>query len=377
MALRLRRGTDAERQGITPLEGELIYTTDLKELWVGDGNTQGGLLVSAEVSDDQSPQLGGNLDLNGNDIVGAGSINIDGTITATGNINLGDGAEDNVIVGGQIGSSLIPGVSNSYNLGDNAGRWNNIYSVGVDTNGLVVAGEAVVGQLVTDGNITKSDSTVIYDAATDSLVVANITASSVVGNFVGSLFADSSEVMVDSIEQKVYAVGGFEGDITASIVYTLDGTDGLAVRVGEGSSFQVHHYKGTVGNPTTFSAGDQVGAISIKGYNGTDYAFAGGIAAVYESDADLNSPLPSSSVSLISGTNSGTPQFATLNSKGVFTASVIQPGTYADASARDTALPNGVVAAGMMVFLTDGDGAGNPKFQGNTDGTITGWVDLN
>ena len=50
MALRLRRGTDAERQQITPVEGELIYTTDTKQLWAGDGTTQGGTLVSADAA---------------------------------------------------------------------------------------------------------------------------------------------------------------------------------------------------------------------------------------------------------------------------------------------------------------------------------------
>jgi len=49
MALRLRRGTDTERQLITPLEGELIYTTDSKELWVGDSTTPGGLRVTGEI----------------------------------------------------------------------------------------------------------------------------------------------------------------------------------------------------------------------------------------------------------------------------------------------------------------------------------------
>ena len=32
MALRLRRGTDAERLLVTPLEGELVYTTDTKKI---------------------------------------------------------------------------------------------------------------------------------------------------------------------------------------------------------------------------------------------------------------------------------------------------------------------------------------------------------
>jgi hypothetical protein len=45
MALRLRRGTDAERLLIVPLAGELIYTTDTKRVYVGDGATEGGLAI--------------------------------------------------------------------------------------------------------------------------------------------------------------------------------------------------------------------------------------------------------------------------------------------------------------------------------------------
>ena len=45
MALRLRRGTNAERQLITPAQGELIDTTDTKALYIGDGTTAGGIIV--------------------------------------------------------------------------------------------------------------------------------------------------------------------------------------------------------------------------------------------------------------------------------------------------------------------------------------------
>lgn len=60
MALRLRRGTDAERQLITPLEGELIYATDTKSLYVGDGSTLGGILIAA--SGEVSNTVAGLLD---------------------------------------------------------------------------------------------------------------------------------------------------------------------------------------------------------------------------------------------------------------------------------------------------------------------------
>ena len=49
MPLRLRRGTDTERLSITPLQGELIYTIDTKEVWIGDGSTQGGIKITGDI----------------------------------------------------------------------------------------------------------------------------------------------------------------------------------------------------------------------------------------------------------------------------------------------------------------------------------------
>ena len=46
MALKIRRGSDTVRQTITPSEGELLYTTDTKKIFVGDGSTLGGSQVS-------------------------------------------------------------------------------------------------------------------------------------------------------------------------------------------------------------------------------------------------------------------------------------------------------------------------------------------
>ena len=45
MALKLRRGTNAGRTAITPAEGEPIFTTDTKQLYIGDGSTAGGVAV--------------------------------------------------------------------------------------------------------------------------------------------------------------------------------------------------------------------------------------------------------------------------------------------------------------------------------------------
>lgn len=97
MALQLRRGSSGTRTTITPAVGELIYTTDTKLVYVGDGTTAGGTLVSSggggggginNVVEDTSPQLGGNLDVNGRSIVSASNGDINITANGTGDINL-------------------------------------------------------------------------------------------------------------------------------------------------------------------------------------------------------------------------------------------------------------------------------------------------
>ena len=49
---------------------------------LGDGSSLTGISATADVVDDTTPQLGGNLDLNSNNITGTGNIDILGTITA-------------------------------------------------------------------------------------------------------------------------------------------------------------------------------------------------------------------------------------------------------------------------------------------------------
>ena len=140
MALQLRRGSDDARLGIRFQNGELIWASDTRKLYIGDGATLGGkhvLETSAgsglvfdsitqtialdvelpsqsgqngkylktngstlsweavagggggglsSVSADTNPALGGNLTLSGYNVTGTGNINITGTLTNTGNV---------------------------------------------------------------------------------------------------------------------------------------------------------------------------------------------------------------------------------------------------------------------------------------------------
>ena len=44
--IQLKRGVESNRSGVTPVIGELIYTTDEIKMFIGDGSTAGGILLA-------------------------------------------------------------------------------------------------------------------------------------------------------------------------------------------------------------------------------------------------------------------------------------------------------------------------------------------
>lgn len=59
MPLQLRRGLESDRTDITPAIGEPLYTTDTKNLYVGDGVTPGGVLVTSNLDEFASAEDNG------------------------------------------------------------------------------------------------------------------------------------------------------------------------------------------------------------------------------------------------------------------------------------------------------------------------------
>jgi hypothetical protein len=252
MALRLRRGTDAERGTITPLSGELIYTTDTKKLYAGDGTTVGGVLVgppaasSFDLVNDTTPQLGGNLDLNGSNITGTGNINITGTITATGSINLGDGAEDNVFVGGLISSSLIPNQDAAYDLGTSVVRWRNGFFEGLSVDGEISAFRI-------NSTLLGNDSTIAYDPATGVFEGTSFLGS-VTGDVTGSVFGQDSTPLIDAISNTVIAPFIDTDNLAANLVRVEDETD-PQVNIARISTGDLSAYAGRIGDIQFRTAG--------------------------------------------------------------------------------------------------------------------------
>ena len=122
MALQIRRGLEAGRAAVTPAPGELLFTTDQTKLYIGDGTTVGGTLITgsgiANVIEDLNPQLGGDLDVNGfeifsnstNDIIlnprGTGAIKANGPTEFLGNLKSASTLVLTGVTQVQVGSTI-------------------------------------------------------------------------------------------------------------------------------------------------------------------------------------------------------------------------------------------------------------------------------
>lgn len=390
MALKLRRGTEAERVTAFVDIGEIVYVTDEKKVYVGDGATTGGILVGPidasayDVASDTTPQLGGNLDLNGNNIVGTGNINITGNITATGSINLGDGVEDNINVGGLINSPLIPAIDDSYNLGTSAKQWANVWATQVNVDTTLAVGS----QIIKLSSGTADSNLVLWDAETDT-----ISARFVRGDLVGSVLSDDSSVAFVDADSFTISNGTLtldsniiKTDSTAIILASEDNpveeiianTDILSVRRAGIDDTLDNMVTSTVegarlsgGNIADVQSGDFIGTFTVSGYQGNQYVpkviLVGAVDA-----ATIDNPLPGK---ILFGLHDAAGDFkaeVSINSRHHFVAPVMKFTPFADVTARDTALPSSVVEAGMVIYLQSTN-----KLQVNTDSTTTGWIDLN
>jgi hypothetical protein len=201
MALRLKRGTTAERLTYTPLNGELVYDSDQKAIYIGDGAIVGGKLLASggTIIDD--------IILNGNDITGSGNIDITGDIDVAGNIHatgnitsdgtitLGNNNADAVEFKAEIISNIVPDIDNTYDLGTSLKKWNTIHAneinaieVNGNTNGFHTGDVA--------GSILANDSTLLVDATSGRIVgpvFANVTGNTAgthTGNVIGNVLGD-------------------------------------------------------------------------------------------------------------------------------------------------------------------------------------------
>ena len=194
MALKFRRGTTAQQSGSLAF-GEPFVNTTLGTLLVGGPN--GDIVLSAGGTGSTGnfgAISGSGLDITGN-------AKIAGNLTLGGAITIGDATADTVNVVASLSSSLIPSVTNAFDLGSEDYFWRDIY---VSTGSIKFVGAAgnVVGTLTNVGNGLNLDGGIVTNGnstfGTSSLSITRVT---------GSLLVNGNVIVAN---------GGITGSIAAT-----------------------------------------------------------------------------------------------------------------------------------------------------------------
>ena len=147
MSLRLRRGTDAERQAVTFLEGELVYTTDTKKVFVGDGSTLGGVAIDSALG-----SIGTLTDVDISGVAIGQVLQWDGSAFVPGSADkeslygndstiLVDTISSSINLDGTVKGNIVPDANIAYDLGSASNRFRDLYLSGtsIDLGGTTIS----------------------------------------------------------------------------------------------------------------------------------------------------------------------------------------------------------------------------------------------
>ena len=178
MGLKFRRGTTAQKSGSLAF-GEPYVNTDLGTLQIGGATGDITLGASGTGSAGQFSSISGSgLDITGN-------ANIGGDLTIGGKIQIGDNSSDTVNVVASLSSSLIPSITNTFDLGSETKIWRDLY---ISTGSIKIVNPGtgtVVGTLSSNANgdfnaagtisgssIAGLGNATLYSTSVDSRLVA-------------------------------------------------------------------------------------------------------------------------------------------------------------------------------------------------------------
>jgi|13_taG_2_1085334.scaffolds.fasta_scaffold03800_5 hypothetical protein len=372
MALRLRRGTDAERLLITPVEGELIYTTDTKKLYAGDGSTAGGNIVTGSGGGGG----GGSTTLDGLTDTDLTSVGNSDVLTYNGSTSKWEPAPVPGI--GVITLNTLNDVNTAGTIVDDLLQYDGVHYV-----------PKSISEIITDDTIVNS---MIADASIGTLQLAdgNTYDGTHIGSFdgdlKGSVFGEDSSILVDAIGSVI--TGNVDNTAITSTEISLAGTDAgikivsdqnaddnfslFDIKVSKdgdvGSSIVFSKSRGTPAAPTALQDEDEIMGINYFGYDSNNNPQVAAVIQVAVQGTVGANAVPGS-ILLATSNAAGTPTPALLvdsnqatNFQGAATLK-----SYADNTARDAAITS--PTAGMMIYNATGT-----KFQGYNG---SAWVDLN
>ena len=149
MAFQLRRGTNAQRSAITPLQGELLYTTDTKTLYVGDGTTAGGTIVSGGGGG------GATYAISAETTTGGANLRLTGSDASTDNVTLAEGA--NITITRTDASTITISSSGTGGGASNLNDLGDVVITGTPLPGQVLKYDSVTSKWINDADSVSND----------------------------------------------------------------------------------------------------------------------------------------------------------------------------------------------------------------------------
>jgi len=366
MPLQIRRGTDAERIAMVPrlANGELLWTTDDKKLYIGDGTTASSALVpvtgfNAEDAQDAAASLFTTTPTHSG--ISFAYDDLAGKLTAT--VDLSDYT-------GTLKASSFKGTF----VADDS-------SILVDGVAGVLKG-TLEGSLT--GNVTGNVTGNLSGNVTGN-VTGDVTGNTTgyhTGDVKGSVFADNSGILVDAVDSIFYGTVD-TGDISIDIDSITSNNLSIGTTTTPINSLQLHtdfltyrtisdpvngkyitmsQSRGTLTSPTAVQAGDELGGVLVRAFsNSSTSAVAGAFGFVVDSTAVISGGSFIKSKAVIAASTDTSQDLANalvVDSAGVVSSNAFSATkyfklpVYANDAARSTAIPT--PAAGMMVFMTSG-----------------------
>jgi len=383
MPLQIRRGTEAERIAMVPklAQGELLWITDDKKLYIGDGTTASSALVpvtgfTAEDAedaaallfltspthsgisffyDDLAGKLTATVDLsNYTGVIKAdafkGSVFADDGSTIGGKL-LVDAVAGSINLDETVKGNIVPDTNIAYDLGSASKRFRDLYLSGSS----IKLGNATITAIGSAVNLPAGSTIngVPLAIPSDSSLEVDIT---------GSVFGDDSSILIDAVSN-IISTGPIGINLSGNRITSTDTVSPLVIQselVGDEAiefkllgatglppTIVVSATKGSLTTPTSHVAGDEISSIQFKGHANGVVKEAVSISSFWSATADMTAVTPDSNIVIATRNNIDGFKLFRFNEKGVFTAPIIKATGYATGS-----LPTGP-EEGWIVFDSD------------------------
>ena len=377
MSLRIRRGTEIQRKATLFDLGEIVYTTDTKQLFIGDGVTAGGKNVVENCD---------GIGLQWNSV--SQKLDIDGTGLTTENISeSGDNLYFKTYRTRDAAAALFtPNIGHtgiSFLYDDTTGK---IYATVTSAGGLAA--------LIDDGTPRLGGNLVLntYDitGTGDINITGGISATTISASLGGNLVLNTHDItgvgdigIIGSISSTTYGGDALTIDgpvITSSTglvdIGTTSNPQGVVITgstydvnleiistttTGDGPTIALSGVKGTLASPVPLVTGDSAGQLRFQAYQDTPLgpaiAILGAINMSVDVGGDTTSILPRGKLQFLvaNGPDINNAAKAEFNKDGVFSAPIIKVGQV------NGTLP-ALAEAGMIVL----DGTTFKGYDGST-----------